>query len=82
MPEERKSNDKLDSDSSEQKRSNDQQEPNNVKHNLRKEGSDSKNSDQKYFSLFSQNIARSEVKREKDRPRKSKQSKIIPPTLN
>ena len=45
------------------------------------EGPDS-NSDQKYFPVFSQIIVRSEVKREKDRPRKSKQTKIIPPTFN
>ena len=81
MPEERKKKDKLDSDDSSEKKSLDQQEPSNAQHNLRREGPDSI-SDQKYFPLFSQNIACSEVKREKDRPRKSKQSKIIPPTFN
>ena len=81
MPEERRSNDIVDSDSTEKKPSSDQQEPINVQNNLRMEGPDS-NSDQKYFPLFSRNIVRSEVKREKDRPRKSKQTKIIPPTFN
>ena len=82
MPEERKKKDKLDSDDSSEKKSLDQQEPSNAQHNLRREGPDSI-LDQKYFPLFSQSIARSsEDKREKDRPRKAKQNKIIPPTFN
>ena len=72
----------MDSDSSDQKQSLDQQEPSNAQHNLRMEGPDSI-SDQKYFPLFSQSIARSsEVNREKGRPRKANQNKIIPPTFN
>ena len=49
----------------------DQQEPINVQHNLRMEGSNY-NSDQKYFPLFSKSIARSsEAKREKEKDRPS-----------
>ena len=78
MPEEKKGKDKEGLESLEKKDSHDQQEPVNSQHNLRKDGQAS-NSDQKYFPLFSQSIARSsEVKREKGRPRKPK---IIPKYL-
>ena len=77
MPEENHSKDKEGLESLEKKDSHDQQEPVNSQQYLRKDGQTS-NSDQKYFPLFSQSIARSsEVKREKGRPRKPKITPII-----
>ena len=79
MPEERISNELVDSDSSEQKLSIDLQEPINVQHNLRMDGSDS-NSDQKYFPLLSKSIARSSEAKRTDLGNQSKK-KLSPQLL-